>query len=134
MPASTSPVRHLNHAAAIAPAPLTPVDRAAGLYYAPGFLTPDTMRRIVERIDTADWNTQISRHTQHYGWRYDYRAKAITPDMRLGRLPDFLLEVAESLARLRNPAGQFLFSSVPSQYTYTKCTRTFNLWEKFTCI
>lgn len=115
MQVNTTPNRHLNHAAAVAGADVAAVDRAAGLYYAPAFLTIPEMDDIVRRIDAAEWNTQISRRTQHYGWRYDYRAKAITPDMRLGRLPDFLRNLAQRLTDLRTPAGDPLFRSVPTQ-------------------
>ena len=34
---------------------------------------------------------------QHYGWRYDYQARAITSDMRIGPLPDWLQALAQRL-------------------------------------
>ena len=113
----TNPERHLNHHTRNPEAPAeTPIraDASGKLFYLPGFLTPDEMRECVTRIDAADWNTQITRRTQHYGWRYDYKAKAITPDMYLGRLPDYLERIAAKLADL-SYEGQRLFPGKPEQ-------------------
>ena len=116
MTRATDPQRHLNHQAA-ASGQLAPADLRAGLWYVPDFLDASQAKAALERIDAADseWNTQISRRTQHYGWRYDYRAKAVTPDMRIGRLPQWLAEIAERLADLETPEGQRLFGRVPTQ-------------------
>ncbi|MGI9323501.1 MAG: alpha-ketoglutarate-dependent dioxygenase AlkB, partial [Pseudomonadales bacterium] len=34
---------------------------------------------------------------QHYGWKYDYKAKKVASDMRLGALPVPLMELANNL-------------------------------------
>ena len=41
--------------------------------------------------------TTSAARVQHYGWRYDYRARAITPDMHIGALPDWLAKLAQRL-------------------------------------
>ena len=64
-----------------------------------------------------------SRRTQRYGWRYDYRAKAscqaqaITPDLRLGQLPDWLQEIAQPIFEnaVHPETGQPRFERVPEQ-------------------
>ena len=63
-----------------------------GLVFCEGFLTPEEESLCIERIDAADglWLNDLSRRVQHYGWRYDYKARAITPDMHIGELPDWL--------------------------------------------
>ena len=70
-----------------------------GLYYFPGFLDRDWQGRVVERIDASEreWLRDLERRVQHYGWRYDYRARTITSDMGLGPLPDWLGEIADYL-------------------------------------
>lgn len=92
---------------------------AQGLHYLPEFLTPEQQRDAVRHIDASvdQWRHDIARRTQHYGWVYDYRAKAITPDMYLGALPDWLQELAESVHRNAvNPEnGLPLFDRTPEQ-------------------
>ena len=57
-----------------------------GLHFVEAFLTPEEQAYCVQRIDAAEgeWRNDLSRRVQHYGWRYDYKARAITPDMHLG--------------------------------------------------
>lgn len=82
-----------------------------GLRYVPAFLTPAEQEDAVRRIDANDgaWLTSLSRRVQHYGWRYDYAARAVTSDMRIGPLPDWLYALAE---RLYEAGG---FERVPEQ-------------------
>ena len=53
----------------------------------------------IRRIDANDgaWLADLSRRVQQYGWRYDYSARAVTADMRIGPLPDWLQTLAERL-------------------------------------
>lgn len=82
-----------------------------GLRYVPAFLTPAEQEDAVRRIDANDgaWLTSLSRRVQHYGWRYDYAARAVTSDMRIGPLPGWL----EALAQRLYEAGGF--ERVPEQ-------------------
>ena len=86
------------------PAPPPPDDtlpmlRALGVVYEPEFLRSEECERLLADIDARDeqWRDDLRRRVQHYGWRYDYKARAVTADMRLGPLPDFILPVAERL-------------------------------------
>ena len=76
------------------------------------FLTPEEQAHCVERVDAAanEWRDDLSRRVQHYGWRYDYKARAITPDMHIGALPDWLAILAQ---KLYDETG--LFDKVPEQ-------------------
>ena len=79
--------------------------RAEGIPPVPGvaclrnFLPADEQESIVKRTDEAPWRNDLERRVQHYGWRYDYRARTVDADMRIGALPDWLLEVALRLYR-----------------------------------
>jgi alkylated DNA repair dioxygenase AlkB len=46
---------------------------------------------------------------QHYGWRYDYKARSVANDLRIGALPDWLQSYAVRLQQ----AG--LFNKMPDQ-------------------
>ena len=83
-----------------------------GLRLIEGFLTPEQQAYCVQRVDAADgeWRNDLSRRVQHYGWRYDYKARSITPDMHLGALPDWLAEIARRLYD-----GADFFDRVPEQ-------------------
>ncbi|MCH8490098.1 MAG: alpha-ketoglutarate-dependent dioxygenase AlkB [Oceanicaulis sp.] len=74
-----------------------------------GFLPADEAPRLIKAVDGAPWRDDLKRRVQHYGWRYDYRARQVTPDLRLGPLPDWLAPLAAEAGRA---AG---FSSAPDQ-------------------
>ena len=103
--------RHLNHDIS-GKLGLQDVATVPGLSFVEDFLTPDEQAYCVQRIDAAqgEWRNDLSRRVQHYGWRYDYKARAITPDMHLGALPDWLANVAQ---KLYDETG--LFDQVPEQ-------------------
>ena len=68
-----------------------------GLAYIPDFLTAGQQDRTLDSIDGSPWMTTLERAVQHYGWRYDYRSRAVTADMRIGALPDWVEHLAERL-------------------------------------
>ena len=109
----TGPVtaRHLNHYVSSCPG-LQEVEAVSGLQFLDGFLTPAQQDYCVQRVDAAvdEWRNDLSRRVQHYGWRYDYKARAITPDMHIGALPDWLDDLAQ---RLYDETR--LFDRVPEQ-------------------
>ena len=102
---------HLNQVAS-ALSGLQEVDAVPGLKFVENFLTPEQQNHCVQRVDAAveEWRNDLSRRVQHYGWRYDYKARAITPDMHIGALPDWLDELAQ---KLYDETG--LFDRVPEQ-------------------
>ena len=60
-----------------------------GLTYARDFLSEREEEDIVAAIDRCDWHSDLKRRVQHYGWRYDHKARQIDPSMRLGSLPEW---------------------------------------------
>ncbi len=103
--------RHLNHDISESSG-LQEAATVPGLKFIEGFLAPKEQAYCVQRIDAADgeWRHDLSRRVQHYGWRYDYKVRAITPDMHLGTLPDWLARVAQKLYDETE-----LFERVPEQ-------------------
>ena len=73
------------------------VKSISGLYYTPGFLDDDEQAEAVKHIDANHWQYDLQRRVQHYGWRYDYKARTITSDMYLGPLPDWITRIAKRL-------------------------------------
>lgn len=88
----------------------TPVAPAiAGLSYIPNFIDESTEAALLEIIDSQPWMHDLKRRVQHYGWRYDYKARNVTSDLRIGALPDWLQTHAACLQQ----AG--LFAETPDQ-------------------
>ena len=103
--------RHLNYSIPDDPE-LHPVPAVKGLHIINRFLPKDAEQAVIRRVD-ADaeaWRSDLRRRVQHHGWRYDYKARAITPDMYLGQLPDYLQELAQRLYDETN-----LFPQTPTQ-------------------
>lgn len=86
------------------------VSEIGGLYYFAEFLDDGAQRELSERIDAGQWRADLERRVQHYGWRYDYRTRAVTLDMDLGPLPEWVAEIASGLC-----AETKLFDRVPDQ-------------------
>ena len=68
-----------------------------GLTYVPDFLGEREETDIVAAIGRAEWISDLQRRVQHYGWRYDYRARQIDASMRLGPLPEWAVRLARKL-------------------------------------
>ena len=73
------------------------VSEIPGLIYKPDFLSENEEKHLVETIDKEDWDSILKRRVQHYGWRYDYKARQIDSSMRLGDLPDWASRIAKRL-------------------------------------
>lgn len=68
-----------------------------GLQYCPNFITEGEARLLIEIIDRQPWLNDLKRRVQHYGYKYDYKARAVTNDTYLGPLPDWLMPVIQKL-------------------------------------
>ncbi|WP_320534750.1 alpha-ketoglutarate-dependent dioxygenase AlkB [Robbsia andropogonis] len=68
-----------------------------GLQVLPNFITDDEEHRLVTIIDSVEWDQLMKRRVQHYGWRYDYKARQITQANYLGPLPRWAEDLAERL-------------------------------------
>lgn len=90
-------------AASDAPAPIP------GLMYVEQFLTSDEQDAGLRAVDESPWLLDLRRRVQHYGYRYDYKARRVDPSMYLGPLPEFASGIAEKLVA----AG--LFPRMPDQ-------------------
>ena len=64
-----------------------------GLTYVPEFVSEDEEGELLRHVDLAPWLTDLRRRVQHYGYRYDYKAREVDHSMRLGPLPDWSREI-----------------------------------------
>src|SRR4051812_18599435 len=56
----------------------------AGLTYCSDLLDAEAQRRILEEVDSRPWLNDLRRRVQHYGYRYDYKAREVNPSMYVG--------------------------------------------------
>ena len=80
-----------------------------GLRYFGQFLSTEEQDWILNAIDKAEWMDDLERRVQHYGWRYDYRSRNVSRDMRIGEFPTWLRHLGEKLCEAQ------LFRQVPDQ-------------------
>ncbi len=64
---------------------------------------------LLSHVDIAPWRQDLCRRVQHYGWRYDYRARRISEGDGLGPLPTWLNGEVGALV------GEGLFKEPPDQ-------------------
>ena len=80
-----------------------------GLTLHPDFISRAEEGDLLSMIDAQPWRADLQRRVQHYGYRYDYKARQVTPDLYLGPLPAWLQDLAYLLVQ----NGVFL--NVPEQ-------------------
>ena len=80
-----------------------------GLHYCSNYINKTEQRALLDMIDQHPWLTDLKRRVQHYGYKYDYKARMVTPELYLGLLPDWLMPLAHRLHR------EGLLSAVPDQ-------------------
>ena len=68
-----------------------------GLTYQSNFLNEAEESKLIEIINGQEWSEELKRRVQHYGWRYDYKARQIDSSMELGPLPPWAAKLAQRL-------------------------------------
>jgi len=81
----------------------------SGLTYVRDFITSTEYDFLLSQIDQQPWLTDLKRRVQHYGYKYDYKARTVGNDAYLGLLPIWL----SSLSKKLHDNGIFL--SMPDQ-------------------
>ena len=68
-----------------------------GLWYIPDYITEDQHDWSLGRIEEQQWLDDLKRRVQHYGFKYDYKARKVNHDMRIGELPEWLNRLSHKL-------------------------------------
>ncbi len=80
-----------------------------GLTYIQPYIPHEDQGEFIKQIDAEPWLTELRRRVQHYGYKYDYRARVIDESMRLGELPAWGKSLAKRLHQDR------FFDTLPDQ-------------------
>lgn len=68
------------------------------LFYQEDYLSPTEHNALWSQINEAhNWIIDLKRRVQHYGYRYDYKARQVNLAMRVGPLPLWLQQLAQRL-------------------------------------
>ncbi|AWL09613.1 uncharacterized protein HME7025_01761 [Aquirufa nivalisilvae] len=68
-----------------------------GLTYLPNFIDKLEVKYLIESINAEPWLSDIKRRVQHYGYKYDYKARSIDYSMFIGKLPSWAMIMAQRL-------------------------------------
>lgn len=78
---------------------MSKADLPPGAIHVSNFLSNEEQAALAAVLDDGVWSTELKRRVQHFGYRYDYRARTVTDDAYLGPLPDWLARLADRLVR-----------------------------------
>ncbi len=68
-----------------------------GLQYVENYIAEDQHNWLLARIDEHQWLDDLKRRVQHYGFKYDYKARTVDMDMHIGELPAWLKRLSAKL-------------------------------------
>ena len=68
----------------------TEIPPIQGLTYTKEYITPEQEQFLMSQIDAQPWLNDLKRRVQHYGYKYDYKARKITSDLKIDNVPDWL--------------------------------------------
>lgn len=73
------------------------------------FISKDEEVELLKNIDNSNWLTDLKRRVQHYGYKYDYKARSIDQTFFIGDIPTWLMFLSERLQQ------QKIIDFVPDQ-------------------
>ncbi|PXY47354.1 alpha-ketoglutarate-dependent dioxygenase AlkB [Flavobacterium hydrophilum] len=73
------------------------IERIQGLTYIPNFINQVAVTNLINSINSEQWLSDLKRRVQHYGYKYDYKARLIDYSMFIGQLPNWAMNIAQRL-------------------------------------
>lgn len=89
-----------------------------GLVIYKNFLTLEKSRMLFDTIDKYPWNTELSRRTQHYGYKYTYTRPNLIE--KTTKMPKILEDIADSLHE-NKIVGSPLNQCIVNEYEPGQC-------------
>ena len=72
-------------------------DAIRGFKYIEDYIDESEHNWLLDQIDKNSWLDDLKRRVQHYGFKYDYKARKVNHNMRIGQLPDWLQSIGQRL-------------------------------------
>ena len=73
------------------------------------FISKDEEKELLNNIDKSTWLTDLKRRVQHYGYKYDYKARRIDQSFFIGEIPTWMKFLSDRLQQ------QKIIDFVPDQ-------------------
>ena len=73
------------------------IGKVPGLQYIANYITADEHDLLLAHVDNGFWLDDLKRRVQHYGFKYNYRARRVDMSMRVGELPEWLKNLSKKL-------------------------------------
>ena len=73
------------------------------------FINKEEEKELLNNIDKSNWLTDLKRRVQHYGYKYDYKARRIDQSFFIGEIPRWMIFIYERLKQ------QKIIDFVPDQ-------------------
>ena len=68
-----------------------------GIQYIEDYINQNQHDWLLTEIDKHQWLDDLKRRVQHYGFKYNYKARKVDMDMRIGELPEWLKRLSQML-------------------------------------
>ncbi|MDE0085824.1 MAG: alpha-ketoglutarate-dependent dioxygenase AlkB [Candidatus Poribacteria bacterium] len=68
-----------------------------GLKYIENYITADKQDELLAHVNKGLWLKDLKRRVQHYGFKYDYKARKVDMSMYVDELPEWLRVLSEKL-------------------------------------
>lgn len=75
-----------------------PGSKIPGLSYMAGYISVGQEQALLSALDQNDWLSDLKRRVQHYGYKYDYKARAVDAKAYLGPMPAWVSDLCRKLA------------------------------------
>ncbi len=73
------------------------IETINGLQYIENFINEPDHYLFLSLVNGEQWLGDLKRRVQHYGFKYDYKARKVSRDMHIGELPIWLKELSSRL-------------------------------------
>ena len=73
------------------------IDTIEGFKYIKDYISESEHEWLLDQVGKHQWLKDLKRRVQHYGFKYDYKARKVTRDMRIGHLPEWLQTLGQRL-------------------------------------
>ncbi len=73
------------------------------------FISQNEEKELLNNIDKTEWLNDLKRRVQHYGYKYDYKARQLDQTFYIGKIPDWMTFLSERLQQ------QNIIDFVPDQ-------------------
>jgi len=73
------------------------LSKVKGLVFIPEYIIKEEHALLWQSVNAENWLGDLKRRVQHYGYKYNYKARFIDYSMKIGELPEWVTPLAKKL-------------------------------------